>query len=81
MAVGGAFLTTPFWLFMQLILILDINFKVGGSSGYRPLHSTFSEYILFSYGVWKEEETLVTSIISQVLLLLTLGGPIIIPVQ
>lgn len=44
-------LTTPVVVLMQFILILDINLAVGASSGYLWPHSTFTEYILFSYGV------------------------------
>jgi hypothetical protein len=75
-------LTTPFWLFIQLILIFDINFNVGGSSGYRLPHSIFNEYILFSYGVW-EEETIEELEIEDGnnRSRLTRGGPMIIPVQ
>lgn len=34
------------------MLILDKNLIIGGSSGYDSAHSIFSEYILFSYGVY-----------------------------
>lgn len=44
-------LTIPELALMQFILILEMNFTTGASSGYFCPHSTLTEYILFSYGV------------------------------
>jgi hypothetical protein len=46
----------PLVVLTQFILILEINFALGLSSGYLCPHSIFRLYILFSYGVcgkWK----------------------------
>lgn len=44
-------LTIPELALMQFILILEMNFTTGESSGYFCPHSILTEYILFSYGV------------------------------
>jgi hypothetical protein len=45
---GEILLTMPLVVLTQFILILEINFALGLSSGYRCPHSIFRLYILFS---------------------------------
>jgi hypothetical protein len=45
----------PLVVLTQFILILEINFALGLSSGYLCPHSIFRLYILFSYGVCKKK--------------------------